>query len=84
VNINGPGGPPDLPISIHATSDPETIFEQIKQELDGLVAEQEQKYDPYEAVLAKMTPAQKPAQYSQKAGSGLYDEDHRRRCGSAP
>jgi hypothetical protein len=73
VNINGPGGPPDLPISIHATPDPEPIFEQIKQELDGLVAEQKQKYDRYEAVLAKMTPAQKSALYSQKADSGLYE-----------
>jgi hypothetical protein len=73
VNINGPGGQPDLPISIHATPDPEPIFEQIKQELDGLVAEQKQKYDRYEAVPAKMTPAQKSALYSQKADSGLYE-----------
>ena len=84
VDINGPGGQPVLPISIHATPDPETIFEAIKQELDGLVGEQKQKYDQYDAVLAQMTRAQKSALYGQKAGSGLYDEDHLRRCGSAP
>jgi hypothetical protein len=73
VDLDGPGGKPYLPIRIHATPDPETIFEPIKQELDGLVAEQKQKYEPYEAVLARMTGAQNSALYSQKAGSGLYE-----------
>jgi hypothetical protein len=72
VEIDAYSGQPHLPISVQAAPDPETIFEEIKQELDGLVAEQQQKYDQYEAMLAKMTQAQKSALYSKKAGSGLY------------
>jgi hypothetical protein len=73
VEIDAYSGQPHLPISVQAAPDPETIFEEIKQELDGLVAEQQQKYDQYEAMLAKMTQAQKSALYSKKAGSGLYE-----------
>jgi hypothetical protein len=73
VEIDAYSGQPHLPISVQAAPDPEIIFEEIKQELDALVAEQQTKYDQYEAALATMTQSQKAAQYGKKAGSGLYE-----------
>jgi hypothetical protein len=64
---------PVLPVTVEPEPQVDSLLAELKGHLDGLVAEQQKKYDQYEARLAAMSLEQRAAAYSQKAGSGIYD-----------
>jgi hypothetical protein len=71
VTMNAATNEPELPIAVEPASRLQVIFPQIQQELNALVAAQQKKYDQIEAMLAKMSAAERAAAYAKAAGKGL-------------
>ena len=72
VHIDGITDHAAVPVAVEPEPELATIFEELKEQLDGLVAEQQKKYDQYEAQLSKMSEAEKAALYGKKAGTGSF------------
>ncbi len=72
VHIEESTGQTAVPVSVEPEPELATIFEELKEQLDGLVTEQQKKYDQYEAKLAEMSEAEKAALYGKRAGTGIF------------
>jgi hypothetical protein len=64
---------PTLPISVEPEPDVSSLFNELQQDLNALVADQQKNYDQWEKKLAAMDEAERALLYSQNAGGGLYD-----------
>ncbi|KJS33383.1 MAG: hypothetical protein VR64_00825 [Desulfatitalea sp. BRH_c12] len=65
---------PVIPICVAPVPDIDAAQIDIQADLDDLVAEQQNKYDQCEAMLAKMSPAERAAAYGKRAGKGLFTD----------
>lgn len=72
VQVNDATDEVNLPVAVEPEPELAGIFEELKVQLDALVAEQQKRYDQYEAELAKMSEAEKAALYGKKAGKGVF------------
>ncbi|MBI5656093.1 MAG: hypothetical protein HZC44_04410 [Geobacter sp.] len=73
VQVDAATAVPAVPVAVEPEPEVEGALGELKVVLDGLVAEQRQKYDQYEAKLAGLNEAGKAALYGKKAGGGLWD-----------
>ena len=63
-------GATTIPIAVEAAHDPEGLINELRHELDALVAEQWKKYNAYERRLSENNDF---IEYSKAVGGGLYD-----------
>ena len=63
-------GATTIPIAVEAAPDPEGLINELRHELDALVAEQWKKYNAYERRLSENNDF---IEYSKAVGGGLYD-----------
>jgi RES domain len=64
---------PELPLTAEPEPDLTHLLSELKAHLDGLVADQQEKKERYQAQLAKMSARQKALFYSQKDAAAVYD-----------
>ena len=70
VKIDHGTGATTIPIAVEAAPDPDGLINELRHELDALVAEQWKKYNAYERRLAENNDV---IEYSKAVGVGLYD-----------
>ena len=71
VKVDAATQEPLLPLAVEPASELDLIFRQIRQALDALLAAQQKSYDQIEAMLSKMSPAQRDLAFAKAAGKGL-------------
>lgn len=64
---------PLVPVAVEPAPEVAAIFEELKQELNALVAEQQKKYEQYEADLAGLSEAEQAAVYGKKAAGSIWE-----------